>query len=160
MDNLIGWCHTMSNFFLVARRRWANVGPPVKKSLGQRRQPSSGRRMCWRWPDVGPTSACYLGLCRHVDLATYTYNFKIKDHLHNCFLIFKLKYQLAYFYFRQGDSAVAPYSELSILISILKVLYSHFILFFILFLRSIFILTNSSCIVPCIYSEASLLYMA
>ena len=36
------------------------------------------------------------------------YNFKIKDHLHNCFLIFKLKYQLAYFYFRQGDSAVAP----------------------------------------------------
>ena len=48
-----------------------------------------------------------LSTCRPGNL----YNFKIKDHLHNCFLIFKLKYQLAYFYFRQGDSAVAPFTE-------------------------------------------------
>ena len=45
-----------------------------------------------------------LSTCRPGNL----YNFKIKDHLHNCFLIFKLKYQLAYFYFRRGDYAVAP----------------------------------------------------
>ena len=56
MDNLIGRCHTMSNFFSVACRRWANVGPPVKKPLGQRRQPSSGRRMCRRWPNVSMLS--------------------------------------------------------------------------------------------------------
>ena len=37
--------------------------------LGQRRAagqkavgPTSGRRMCQSWPDVGPTSECYLGL--------------------------------------------------------------------------------------------------
>ena len=46
----------MSNFFLVACPRWANVGPPVKKPLGQRRQPSSGRRMCRRWPNVSMLS--------------------------------------------------------------------------------------------------------
>ena len=56
MDNLIGRCHTMSNFFSVACRRWANVRPPVKKPLGQRRQPSSGRQMCRRWPNVSMLS--------------------------------------------------------------------------------------------------------
>ena len=68
VDNLIGWCYTSSNFFSVVCRRWANVGPPVKKPLGQRRQPTSGRRMCRSWPDVGPTSECYLGSINIRDL--------------------------------------------------------------------------------------------
>ena len=56
----------MSNFFLVACRRWANVGPPVKKPLGQRRQPSSGRRMCRRWPNVSMLSG-YTWTPSHLD---------------------------------------------------------------------------------------------
>ena len=45
----------------MACRRWANVGPTVKKPLAQRRQPTSDRRMCRRWANVGPTAECYLG---------------------------------------------------------------------------------------------------
>ena len=49
------------HYIEVACRRWANVGPTVKKLLAQRRQPTSDRRMCRRWANVGPTVECYLG---------------------------------------------------------------------------------------------------
>ena len=60
-------CHMMVGKTLArrwqhgARQRLYDVGPPDKKGSARRRQPTSGRRMCWRWANVGPTSACYLG---------------------------------------------------------------------------------------------------
>ena len=50
----------------MACRRWANVGPTVKKPLAQRRQPTSDRRMCRRWANVGPTAECYLGINQQI----------------------------------------------------------------------------------------------